>query len=92
MAAVNETAAGASAIYMTFNSDPWPLMFYFHLNGIGSKEFLFDGPRGRVKELPENSVVILKGDESQEELAKRFAGKWNLLFRNDNHQVWSYSL
>ena len=92
MAAVNETAATASAFYMTFNSDPWPLMFYFHLNGVENKEFLFDGPRGQVQELPKNGVVILKADESQEELAKRFVGKWDLLFRNDNHQVWSYSL
>ena len=88
----NETLRQAQAFYLTFNSDPWPLMFYLRLNGISEKPFLFDGPRGMVNELPPNTGVILKSDEDQSLLARRFKGRWKLLFKNDNHQVWSYDL
>ena len=88
----NETLRQVQAFYLTFNSDPWPLMFYLRLNGISEKPFLFDGPRGMVNELPPNTGVILKSDEDQSLLARRFKGRWKLLFKNDNHQVWSYDL
>lgn len=88
----NERLRQAQAFYFTFNSDPWPLMFYLRLNGISQTQFLFDGPRGPVAELPVGTGVILKSDEDQSLLARRFRGNWKLLFKNDNHQVWSYDL
>ena len=78
------------AFYFTFNADPWPLMFYLRLSG-KSCEFLFDGPRGMVQELPAHTVVILNATEDQTALARRFRGEWNFLFKNANHQVWSYN-
>jgi hypothetical protein len=92
MALVNEKVKQSSAFYFSFNADPWPLMFYLRLNGSGDKEFLFDGPRGMVKGLPDSCTVILKLDEDQSALAKRFPGQWHFLFKNSNHQLWSYSL
>ena len=92
MALANDTVQNSEGFYFTFNADPWPLMFYLRLNGSGDKQFLFDGPRGMVRELPSACTVILKADESQAALEKRFPGKWKKLFSNVNHQVWSYSL
>lgn len=90
MAAVNDTVRRGKAFYMSFNADPWPLMFYLRLNGITEAEFLFDGPRGVVRELPEGTTVILKTGEPISHVQERFKGNWNFLFKNDNHQVWSF--
>ena len=92
MIAARETLKGVQAFYFTFNSDPWPLMFYLRLNGYTDADFLFDGPRGMVPALPDSTIVILKSNEDQTALAQRFKGNWTSLFKNDNHQVWSYDL
>jgi hypothetical protein len=44
-----------------------------------------------VQELPAHTVVILNDTEDQTALARRFRGEWNFLFKNANHQVWSYN-
>ena len=92
MIAARETLKGVQAFYFTFNSDPWPLMFYLRLNGYTDADFLFDGPGGMVPALPDSTIVILKSNEDQTALAQRFKGNWTSLFKNDNHQVWSYDL
>ena len=45
-----------------------------------------------VSALPSQTIVILKLNEDQAALAQRFKGNWKPLFKNDNHQVWSYDL
>ena len=92
MIAADETLQKNRSFYFTFDSDPWPLMFYLRLNGRGNADFLFDGPRGMVSALPSQTIVILKLNEDQAALAQRFKGNWTFLFKNDNHQVWSYDL
>ena len=89
-AAHHETLRNAAGYYFTFDSDPWPLMFYLRLNG-AAQPFLFDGPRGAVQQLPHNTAVILKKGEDQTALARRFPGNWHFVFENKNHQVWSYT-
>ena len=92
MAARNEEIQQNNSFYFTFDSDPWPLMFYLRLNGFTGAPFLFDGPRGMIRELPRCCTVILKKDESQQNLEKRFGGQWKFLFSNENHQLWSCRL
>ena len=89
----HEKLKNAKAFYLTFDADPWPLMFYLLLNGVenSGEKFLFDGPRGRVAGLPEGTAVILNAKESAETLQKRFPGHWIREFANANHQVWSYT-
>lgn len=81
-----------NSFYFTFNSDPWPLIFYLRMNGFNDAVFLFDGPGGKVSTIPSGSAVILKKDESHSLLAERFPGNWKHVFSNANHQVWSYNL
>ena len=61
-------------VYFSFLSDPWANMFY-HLTRGGKAEYLFDGPRGRVEELPVGAAAVLRRDESPEVLERRFARK-----------------
>lgn len=62
---------GVPAIYMSFGSDPWPLMFYSKFSGYPAQT-LFDGPWGKVQALPAGSYVVLRSDESPQCIAERF--------------------
>lgn len=62
---------GAPAVYMSFGADPWPLMFYSKFSGYPAQT-LFDGPWGKVQQLPAGSYVILRSDEAPQPLAERF--------------------
>ena len=64
----------ARNVYLSFLSDPWSVMFYHLLRG-GRAEYLFDGPRGAVKELPAASVAVLRADEDPAEIERRFGVK-----------------
>jgi len=61
----------AGAVYFSFLSDPWSIIFY-HMSRGGRAEYLFDGPRGRVPELPAGTVVVIRRGEDPLEVAKRF--------------------
>ena len=62
-------------VYFSFLSDPWANMFY-HLAGGGKAEYLFDGPRGMVAELPVGAAAVLRRDELPEPLEKRFSRRF----------------
>ena len=68
-----------STVFLSFGSDPCPLMFYAALRDI-RKEFLPDQPVGRVKALPPSALFILRRDESPEDYGARFAGRLSPLF------------
>lgn len=65
----------ASSVYLSFLSDPWANMFY-HLARGGKAEYLFDGPRGQVVELPVGAAAVLRRDEAPELLERRFGRKF----------------
>ena len=72
VAAVRKAAPqGVPSIYMSFGADPWPLMFYINSSGYPVKP-QFDGPWGKVRELPAGSYVVLRNDENPQEIAERF--------------------
>ena len=62
---------GSRTVYLSFLSDPWAIMFY-HLSRGGSAEYLFDGPRGRVPELPVGAAVVIRRDEDPYAVTQRF--------------------
>ena len=62
---------GSKTVYLSFLSDPWAIMFY-HLSRGGNAEYLFDGPRGRVPELPVGAAVVIRRDEDPYAVAQRF--------------------
>ena len=64
----------ARSVYFSFLSDPWANMFY-HLTRGGKAEYLFDGPRGQVAEIPVGAAAVLRRDESPEVLGRRFGRK-----------------
>lgn len=62
---------GSRQVYLSFLSDPWAIMFY-HLGRGGQVEYLFDGPRGQVSELPVGAAVVIRRDEDPYAVARRF--------------------
>lgn len=62
---------GSGTVYFSFHSDPWSIMFYHMLRG-GQAKYLFDGPQGRVPELPVGAAVVIRRDEDPYAVALRF--------------------
>ena len=68
-------------VYLSFNADPWPLMYYMLSRGFQA-EFLFDGPRGRVAALKNGTLIIINRSESAEAVSERFGVRLKFLFEN----------
>lgn len=60
------------AIFLSFQADPWPLMFYGALAGIERELWYFDGPRGAVESLPDEAILVLHRGEDPSLFARRF--------------------
>ena len=61
-------------------------MYYMLSRGYESR-FLFDGPRGPVRELERGSLVIINRGERFEPLEKRFSGVLKPLFETAMHKA-----
>jgi hypothetical protein len=72
----------APAVYVTFDSDPWALMYAFMENGVESRIF-FDGPAGKFPGIPPVAIKHFKEDKAV--LEKRFNCRFNEVFTTDNH-------
>lgn len=72
----------APAVYATFDSDPWALMYAFMENGITAK-VLFDGPGGKFPGIPR--VAIKHVNEDNAVLENRFSCRFTEVFTTDNH-------
>ena len=72
----------APAVYATFESDPWALMYAFMDNGVESRIF-FDGPSGKFPGIPPVAIKHFKEDKAV--LEKRFNCRFNEVFTTDNH-------
>lgn len=74
--------SGVPALYATFNSDPWALMYAFMEAGVESR-IIFDGPGGKVSGIP--PLAVKHFDEDKKLLEDRFQCKFNEVFSTDNH-------
>lgn len=79
-----------SSVFLSFSSDPCPLMFYAALRDI-KKEFLPDQPVGRVENLPASALFVLRKDESPENYETRFDGRLSPLFAGHDCTVYLFS-
>ncbi len=77
-----EHFSSAAAVYVTFDSDPWALMYAFMEYGVDTR-IIFDGPGGRCSGVP--PVVIKHFNEDKQLLETRFQCKFNEVFTSDNH-------
>lgn len=73
---------GVPAVYATFGSDPWALMYAFMEAGVES-QIVFDGPGGKVSGIPQFAIKHV--DENKKLLEDRFQCKFNEVFSTDNH-------
>ena len=79
-----------STVFLSFGSDPCPLMFYAALRDI-RKEFLPDQPVGRVKTLPPSALFVLRRDEVPEDYETRFGGRLTRLFAGHDCTVYLFA-
>lgn len=77
------------AAFLSFDSDPCPLIFYATLRDV-EKEFLPDQPPGHVESLPESALVILRKDENPGDYESRFGGTLSLLFTGHDCAVFRF--
>ena len=77
-------------VFLSFGSDPCPLMFYAALRDI-KKEFLPDQPVGRVENLPASALVVLRRDEAPEDYETRFGGRLSRLFAGHDCTVYFFT-
>lgn len=68
----------APTVYLSFLSDPWANMFYHLVRG-GKAEYLFDGPRGTVSDIPVGAAAVLHRAESPELVERRFHRRLQLV-------------
>lgn len=70
---IEMTGGQLPPVYVSFQADFYPMIFYGMLNGIDSGVWRFDGPRRRVETLAPGTLVILSGRPGEvEEFSKRF--------------------
>ena len=72
----------APAVYATFDSDPWALMYAFMETGLNTR-IIFDGPSGKIPGVPPVAIKHLK--ENKSVLEKRFNCRFHELFTTNNH-------
>jgi len=85
-----EKRPGVSTVFMSFASDPCPLMFYAALRSV-KRDFLPDQPVGKVKTLPPSALFVLRRDESPEAFEARFGGKLLRLFTGHDCNVYLFA-
>ena len=69
-------------VFATFNSDPWALNYY------ADRQIFFDGPRGKIAAMPENSIAILhKKQDDAEKVAARFGMQPKVLAETPMHLI-----
>ena len=72
------------AVYATFNSDPWALMYAFMETGLNTR-ILFDGPAGKFPGIP--PVAIKHASENKRILEERFQCRFQEVFSTANHSI-----
>ena len=77
-------------VFMSFGSDPCPLMFYALFRDI-QKDFRPDQPVGRVKSMPASALFVLRRDESPEDFGTRFGGTLSRLFSGHDCIVYRFA-
>jgi hypothetical protein len=63
-------------VYISFNADPYSIIFYGNMLGVPFDVWRFDGPRGRVSVLEDDCRrAILSGEGDKNQFLERFKGK-----------------
>lgn len=71
--------SGGKVVFLSFNSDPLPILFYSLLNNTDTRNYVCDIPYNSVKILPYGTTVVLKENEDIAAMEKRFNCKLILL-------------
>ncbi len=73
---VQGATEGTAKIYVSFNADPYSIVFYGKMLGVTSDVWCFDNPRGKVLSLENNCRrAILTGGGDENAFTGRFKGK-----------------
>ncbi|MBR7120612.1 MAG: hypothetical protein IKC94_00035 [Lentisphaeria bacterium] len=73
---------GAAAVFASFDSDPFALLYYLPLN--------MDVPPGKCRYLPSGTLIVLSIGEEPADYALRFNGTLTEVYRNALHRVFLF--
>lgn len=77
-------------VFASFNADPWAYWFAMLTSDQWNVDsMIFDGPRGKVAELPPGSFLILRNDEDPGVFSERFGAPLNLVTSFKRNSVYS---
>ncbi len=74
-------------VFLSFDSDPVPVLFYAAVNGV-ERRFFADIPYRSVKELRKGSLLFLRKKEDTYALEKRFNGKLKKVAETSSHDIY----
>jgi hypothetical protein len=74
-------------VFLSFDSDPVPVLFYAAVNGV-ERRFFADIPYRSVKELHKGSLLFLRKKEDTYALEKRFNGKLKKVAETSSHDIY----
>jgi hypothetical protein len=63
-------------------------MYYANINNLGCKNYLFDGPRGKVAKLSNNYLVVLEKEENPKIIEDRFDIKLTQKATTSKHLIF----
>jgi hypothetical protein len=74
-------------VFLSFNADPVPVLFYAAVNNV-ERKFFADVPYRSVKELRKGSLLFLRKKEDTYALEKRFNGKLKKVAETSSHDIY----
>ncbi len=76
-------------VYLSFSSDPCPLLFYAALSDT-RRDFRADLPYGSVNQLPAGTLCVLARGEDAGTVEKRFAGRLTPVAETTGHRIMRF--
>lgn len=86
-----ETFGNSRMIFITFDADPYALMYSFGRSGYSyPQQIRIDVPYNSVKELPDRALMISAAEEDTKFYTERFNGKFHKIYCNESHILWLF--
>ncbi len=59
-------------VYMSFDADPWSILFYVRMQGMDPRLFGFDNPRFKIEVLPPVALAVLHDDDDVQQVCQKY--------------------
>ena len=70
-------------VFVSFDADPYSVAYY-------RRDIIMDVPPGKLKNLPDHTLIVLAVEEDPARFETRFGGKLYEVYRNGLHRVYNF--